>query len=1091
MILLRRLLLIAYALSGSAALIYEVVWTRMLTLHLGHSAWAVSTVLAAFMGGMGAGALAGGAAALRRPPGNALRIYAALEVVIALCALAMPIALATLTPLLAFAYADGASGGFALARLGTTLVLLLVPTAAMGATFPIAARAAADSAACPGSTAGALYAANVAGACAGAALAGFYLVPRLGLHRTSLCAAALNLLAGGIAIWLAAGATTPYNAVTPAAGSSPASQPAITRGRHTSSAPARRTSRPAAPPATRMVLAASAMALTGFVALVNEVAWTRVLALTIGPTTYAFGAMLALFILGLAAGSSLSARLTSHLRLPTVALGVVLMLAGTATLVAMPQVNALPLGVADLVRASHVTFARVLRAEITTWAWLLLPLAAAFGAAFPLALRVAVTAADQSSREIAFLYGMNTAGAIAGSLAAGFVFVPVIGLQRTLQVAALLGIAGGVAVLAAARVRRAVLAGALTALVVLGSVVSRAAPWDVSLLSAGAYKYAPYVKGPDLESALRAGTLLYYRDGAAGTVSVRRAAGVTSLSIDGKVDASNAGDMQTQKLLAHVPLMLHARPRRVAIIGLGSGVTLGAALRHPIEHADTIEISREVVEASRFFATENHNALADPRSNVIVGDGRSHLMLTSAPYDVIISEPSNPWMAGIASLFTREFFLAARRALAADGILCQWAHTYDISSTDLRSIVATFASVFPDGTMWLVGQGDVLLISSPVAIVSRLSNIDASFARPGIAGDLAEVAIADAASVLAMYAGGSAEIRVYSEGAIAQTDDRNTLEFSAPHAIVGVGEDNVTALRSLAPIERLPPIVAAARVPPDAARWRDRGRMHLKAEAYGAAYDAFERAVSLDADDQSAVDGLVDSASGAGRKEAATTFLTTLPERSARGIAVRVGLSRLLASSGNTAGALEQVVPLVATYPDDPRPPEQAAAILAEVGDASHLRSLAEHLGRQWPRRSSGPYFAGTVAFLEGRLEDAVRLAREGLSAVAPGAHDEARLQTLLGAASASLGRSEVARAAFEAALTISPRDPVSHTNLGLLDLDAGAPEPAIGRFAEALILDPSSTAAIDGLAKALRQTGHPKRAARVEQSAATAGRPR
>jgi spermidine synthase len=1087
MIRLRRLLLVAYALSGCAALVYEVVWTRLLTLHVGHSASAVSTVLAAFMGGMGAGALVGGAA-LRCPAARALRIYAGLEGVIAVCALAMPIALGTMTPLLAFVYADRGGIGFVVARLGATLLLLVIPAAAMGATFPIAARAAGDSPERPGSTAGALYAANVAGACVGAALAGFYLVPRLGLHRASLFAVALNILAGAIALWLAATRTTPQDAGAPTTGGSSAERQTITRARSTSAAHARRPSRPAVPPASHMALAAATLALTGFAALVNEVAWTRVLALTIGPTTYAFSAMLALFILGLAVGSSASAHFTAHVRQPILALGVVLMLAGAAALMAMTQVNTLPLRVADLVRTSQATFADVLRAEITTWAWLILPLAGAFGAAFPLALRVAVNDADGVPRQVALLYGVNTLGAIAGSLATGFVFVPMLGLQRTLQAAALLVIAGGVAVLAAAPVRRTLTIGAVTALVVLGGMAWRAAPWDVSLLSAGAYKYAPYVQGPDLESALRAGSLLYYRDGAAGTVSVRRVAGVLSLAIDGKVDATNAGDMQTQKLLAHVPLMLHARPRRVAIIGLGSAVTLGAALRHPIEQADTIEISREVVDASRFFASDNHEALADPRSKVIVGDGRSHLLLTSAPYDVIISEPSNPWMAGVASLFTREFFLAARRALAADGILCQWAHTYDISGSDLRSIVATFASVFPDGTMWLVGQGDVLLIASSGGIIPRLPTIDASFARPGVAGDLVEVAVPDVASLLAMYVGGPVELRAYSDGAIVQTDDRSSLEFSAPHAIVGVGEDNSTVLTSLAPPGRLPPIVAAARSTTEASRWRDRGRMHVKAEAYDRAYEAFERAVSLDGDDQSAVDGLVDAASGAGRQGAATTFLTTHAGHNPRGIAVRIGLSRMLASSGDTTGALEQVVPLIATYPDDPRPPEQAAAILSDIGDAGRLRPFADRLVQRWPQRSSGTYFAGTAAFLEGRPEDAARLAREGAIAHSSVARDAARFQTLLGAASASLGRSDAARSAFEAAMAISPRDPTSYTNLGLLDLDSGAPQSAIGRFAEALILDPSSTVALNGLAQALRQSGHQERAARVEQAVA-AGR--
>src|SRR5262249_50805088 len=156
-------------------------------------------------------------------------------------------------------------------------------------------------------------------------------------------------------------------------------------------------------------------------------------------------------------------------------------------------------------------------------------------------------------------------------------------------------------------------------------------------------------------------------------------------------------DMLTQKLLAHLPLLLHPDPRRTAVIGLGSGVTLGAALRHGVTQVDVVEISPEVVEAAALFERDNSGALHDPRTRLILADGRPHLQLSDARYDAIISEPSNPWMAGVASLFTKEFFRAARGRLAPGGIICQWAHTYDLSAADLRSIAATFSSVFQNG----------------------------------------------------------------------------------------------------------------------------------------------------------------------------------------------------------------------------------------------------------------------------------------------------------------------------------------------------------------------------------------------------------
>jgi spermidine synthase len=1074
MIRQRRFLLLAYILSGCAALTYEVVWTRLLTQQIGQSVWAISTVLAAFMGGLGAGALAGGAAILRRSQRDALRIYAVLEIVIAGAALIMPLGLQAITPLLAFAYDDGGSV-FAMARVLATFVLLAVPTAAMGATFPVASRVILDTPDRPGATTGALYAANTAGAAIGAALAGFLLVPRFGLQLTSLCAVALNVAAAAIAVRLASSPTASASAVAAVA---------VTAGRHSVSpgrqkkaiAPQRAKHAPIQTPVPfGVALAASALTLTGFVALINEVAWARVMALTIGPTTYAFSAMLVLFIVGLAIGSSLTASLAARIRHPVIALGVILILAGAAAFVALPQVDALPLRVAHLVRAPGAVFGDILRAEVAIWARLLLPLAAAFGAAFPVALRVAAHGDNDASgvpRLAAILYGANTAGSIAGSIAAGFLLLPAFGVQRAIEAGALLVMSGGVIVLALGRAGRLATVLAGVAVVGIGIIGGSAERWDASLLSAGAYKYASQVQSPDVESTLRAGSLLYYRDGAAGTVSVRRAAGVLSLAIDGKVDASNAGDMLTQKLLAHLPLLLHAQPRRVAIVGLGSGVTLGAALRHPVERVDSIEISREVVEASRFFEAENHRALADPRSHVIVGDGRTHLLLRSAPYDVIISEPSNPWMAGVASLFTREFFLAARRTLASDGILCQWAHTYDISASDLRSIAATFASVFPDGTIWLVGAGDILFIASPAGIVERLSTVEKSLTRPGVAADLAEVAVLDVGSVLAMYSGGPAELLAYSSGGTIQTDDRGSLEFSAARGIVGEVEDNAAALRTLTTIDRLPPLVVAARTAPQASTWIDRGRMQLQAEAYDAAYDAFAKALSIQVDDQAAVDGLVRAAAGSGRQQAAIALLTSAVERGPRAIAVRTALSRLLAATGDTGGALEQVVPLIAAFPADPRPVEQAAAVLADAGDADRLRPLADHMRQAWRDRPAGVYFAGTVAFLEGRPEEAERLAQEGVR----DHPSETRLRILLGASAASLGRREQARAAFESALALSPRDPIPYTNLGLLDLEGGAAESAIDRFAEALMLDPTSAAAKDGLAQARQRGGRGSR---------------
>ncbi len=442
------------------------------------------------------------------------------------------------------------------------------------------------------------------------------------------------------------------------------------------------------------MLAAAALGISGFASLTQQVVWTRVLALILGPTTYAFSMMVAVFIAGLAIGAAIASRLVARVSNPVAALATCLALAVGFGALSAASVDRGLLAVAAVVARPDVTFAQVLARQALLAIALLAPMTIAFGAAFPFAVAVGTRRDETVTTDLGLIYAINTTGAIAGALLAGFVLIPMAGLQGTIRIITVVGAVGALALCftGQARGRSRVVAGALAvAVLFLGALLP---PWNRLLLSSGGYKYASVIEAPNLQTGLTAGDLLYYGEGPSGTVAVRKVGGTTSLAIDGKVDASNAGDMLTQRLLAHVPLLLHPDPREVAILGLGSGVTLGSALKHPIRRADVLEISPEVVEASRYFDRENHGALQDERTRLIVGDGRTHLLFTRQQYDVIVSEPSNPWMAGIASLFTKEFFEAARARLKPGGVLCQWAHTYDISTEDLQSIVATFTIRF-------------------------------------------------------------------------------------------------------------------------------------------------------------------------------------------------------------------------------------------------------------------------------------------------------------------------------------------------------------------------------------------------------------
>ena len=519
--------------------------------------------------------------------------------------------------------------------------------------------------------------------------------------------------------------------------------------------------------------------------------------------------------------------------------------------------------------------------------------------------------------------------------------------------------------------------------------------------------------------------------------------------------------MLTQRLLAHVPLLLHPAPKRVAILGLGSGVTLGSALTHPIEAATVLEISPEVVEASRFFDAENRSALADPRTRLIVGDGRTHLMLGRESYDVIVSEPSNPWMAGIASLFTREFFEGAKARLAPGGVLCQWTHTYDISRDDLRSIVATFLSVFPEGTLWLVGDADVLLVGSIGSLDQRIAGIATAWQRPGVASDLASVGAADPFAVTSLFVAQGAALREWANGAPLQTDDRTQLEFSGPRHIFGPSrDDNAASLRELSDRSPKPPAVTAAMTAVAAGRWRDRGSMFLKADANRPAYEDFKKALETDAEDTVALEGLIRAAAGQNQIGDARQVLIKLASSPSH-TAAKLALSKVLASQGEVDEAARIPFNLLQSDPGNVPAMEQLASILSDVGDAERLEPVVARLVSQAPKNTWSHYYAGSLFFLRNRLDMALQAARNAV-ALDPA---NAKAHNLMGACLASMGQHGAARTAFDLSLKADPHEPGTYTNLAALELQAGNRQRALHYFAEALTVDPLSQTAREGLA--------------------------
>lgn len=1063
------LMLTAYALSGLAGLVYEVSWTRWLTLVLGHGLAATSTVLATFMGGLAMGAAAAGRWAPRLTSHRSLQLYAAIELTLAALALAVPMGLAAATPLLGVAYRESEGGTlFGLARLVVCAALLVPPAGLLGATFPLAIRGLADDTRDVPPTAGRLYAVNTTGAAAGALLSGFVWLPAWGLTGTLALGMTSSLAAAGLALLAGRGQTRPTQAA--AAQTVEGLSPDPRQGGRRSAS--RRTRQPAAtsvstvPKASTFPLAAIIVSLTGFVTFSAEIAWTRFFALIIGPSTYAFAATVSAFIGGLAIGALAAKAIARRAREQVLALGVVLGIAAVAAAAASCAAGTwLPRRmVVDFIDAPT---GPLLPRHALMVALLIVPTAAALGIAFPFTLAWVRRDLAQVQR-IGWLYVLNTLASVAGSLVTGFLAIPFIGLEWTLRAGSVL-IAGAAALLATRTAlpwaARSTMALPAFAAVVIGLAGAR---WDRELLASGSYKYAAGISSQlDVETALRAGTLVYFKDGPTGTVSVKQLTGHLSLAIDGKVDASTAGDMLTQKLLAHVPLLLHERPRQVAVIGLGSGVTVASALTHPIDAVDVLEISAEVAEASRLFASRTASSpfspLDDPRTRLLVADGRTHFLLTDQRYDVVVSEPSNPWMAGVAALFTREFFGAARERLAPRGVLCQWINTYDISTEDLRSVVGTFASVFPHVTLWLVGEGDLLMVGAREPFDDRLEALPTAWRRPHIADDLRSVGVMEPFGVLSTFLGGTAAAARFGGGAPSQTDDRLALEFSTPRALRTASRVNVQQLRaSVSPTEQ-PPAIASAWAEADGDALVQRAAMLREAGAYEAAYQAALDAIAAEPLQAGAFATLVDAAVASGRQPEALVALKALANRYPARPEAHLALSRLHAAQGVWDDAAQAATDGIQRAPGNAASLEQLASVFADASDARRLEGVVAALLTQHPSRPSAHYYRAALGFMKGDLSAAEVAARETLT-IDP---RHARAQNLLGAIRAMRGETDAARQAFTDAMRLDPKDPTAYQNLALLELNAGNHAAAKRSFAEALSLDPTSRAARDGLSRA------------------------
>jgi spermidine synthase/tetratricopeptide (TPR) repeat protein len=977
-------------LSGALALAQEVAWSELLARSLGHGTGAVSIVTAIFLAGLASGYAWGGrqASRWRRP----LALYGALEVGIALLSLVLVDLLPRLPDLTAHlgsrVYGQGLAGVFWRALIAAPC--LFPVTFLMGATLPALARWRAADERTAALASGRLAGVNAAGGALGALGAIFVFLPAHGTRATLLGTVALGLACGLGALLL--GRSHPG-----AAGG----------GERTTPTSATVDLRPGGIPLPALLLVA------GTASLAAQMAWTRSLSWLVGSSVYAFGLILAATVGGMALGSLLVASPARKSRDPLALFARLELLLGVAVMSTVALLPVLPAWVARLAAAAQHQPRLVQAGELGLTLGLLLVPAALIGAAFPPACRLLTAKAGDAGRGVGRAGAWLTAGNVIGTLAAGFLLPRLAGSRTVLLGAGLAFVAVGAA---AGRGRPRMtrrwwtLAAAALVLPLLVPV------WDPALMASG-----PAINGPYYVAAARAmdrspsdamrerGEIVFVEEGADALVTIRRGrAGQASLQINGRTEASSGADLTAQILAAQIPLLHAEDPRRVMVIGLASGVTAGSILTRDPERLVVAELAPTVLHAaaSGHFDAVSGRPLADPRVEVILADARTVLLHDSRRYDLIASQPSNPWVPGVAGLYTREFFRLVHRRLEPGGVFGQWVQAYGMTVHDFRSILRTFAGVFPHCALYeeSVAGGDYFLVGSPEPL-ERDASVLLRRLTPAVRADLERVGVTRPSRLLARRVLNAGGVAAFAEPGEILTDDRLRLAFTTPLSMW-----LQTASFQAAALERgRSPMVLDL----DLQELEPRARQHLLA---GLSSSEEQRREDW---------AFVELLEGVALEELARP---------------RVAEAVALARAGLPRAAYAALLPVLET---DPGP----AALQILAGDlARRLREpeLAEvhYRAALAARPASGAALLGlgTILLQAGQLDEALFLLQKA-TIVTP---DWARAWSNLGVALRRQGRQDEAVSAYRRALSLEPRLSPAWYNLGrLLEMTGDLPGAA------------------------------------------------
>lgn len=801
------LIYVLFFLSGAAALVYQVVWVRSLTLVFGGSHLAVTAVLSIFMGGLAIGAHAVGRRVdrIEKP----LRLYGLLELGVAVSALVFA-GLMQIYPSVYVALArgrDDAALYLTAIRMLFSVVALIVPTVLMGATLPVLSRFVTRQPEHLRSHLSFLYGLNTLGAVFGALLAGFVFLRLFSVSATLSFAVATSALIGLVSIALQNKAAAVFSAegtrAAPVAAEAPGAGSPGGTGETRDPLP------------IRLVL--WGIGLSGFCALGYEVLWTRILTIAVGASVYGFTIILVAFLTGIALGSAAYGAVTKVFRIAdprtrrlVAWFGLTQVVIGFSALLVTVYLRDVP---ANAVRLQSYFLgpkfgsfpARVWASFALAFLYMVVP-AFFMGAAFPIAGEAFAKHRKAVGRAVGDVLASNTVGAILGAAMSGLLLIRFFGIERSLQLLTVLNIGFGLVVIASLRKPRWMSAGiAACTLAVIGFLAvnqDAARIWDRKYFAVFRSNQPEAFGTPEkIREAVDNTDVLYYAEGIESTVSVIKVkGGEQAFLTNGRVEAStHLPELQLQFTLGHLPMLLTRNPKDVLVVGVGSGMTAGASVVHPgVERVTLVEIEPRVLGVAKTFEAFNHRVLDSPKVTVVLNDGRNFLMTTNRTFDVITADPVHPWFKGAGYLYASEYFALAAAHLRPGGVMAQWLPIYELTAQDLESAVKTFQQHFPHTLMWLTHY-DAVIAGSNSAFRIDEAELERRIAEPAVAGDLGKVSMGSATDLLSYFVMGTAGMKRFGQAGTLNTDDHLYLEFSAPFSIAtpAVMAANIQAIAGL------------------------------------------------------------------------------------------------------------------------------------------------------------------------------------------------------------------------------------------------------------------------------------------------------